>query len=821
MTTHPTKEESHRALGGGRAEVERMVAHLAVCPSCRAVAVGILRDRSATGKRAKLVKAMDELATFERALALDRLLAKAELADLRRLTRGAQRERVMLSRSCHSAAFVDALLGALRSPRSGTEAESLSNLALLAAHGMDPTEGSESFKNDLLALIWIESANARRIRGEWQQARAALVRAEERREAGTGNPCVKARWLSIEGSLQFDQGKRYEAMASLEQCRRTYTDQSEWQLLGQTLVQMAHCTTDDEPECALTFLDRASIYVSADDTGLRSLAARIRTDCLVTLGRLEDALYAFAEAERLRPEYGRPSAALRSTFIAARLLEALGHAESAEALFDAVVADDLEQGFFKDAVLDLVYFLGFYLRLGSPERAASLGLRTLGELDRHDSGANDQLRSVLTQLIEAARGQCLDKRMLRAAREYLQVYWKHPAPSEPVLASDGKQTSSSAYSRAVIQNRMLIEPLLASALWSRLRHQKRREQQSWVARSSEFHTLAFVELLLAGICRAPSRDDAEFMASLALQALEHVDDPAIRKHDLQTQLWTEIANVRRVASEWKKAGAALLQAAKHLAAGSGDRILKARMQSVAASLSSDQGHRAEAIAALEECLQLYESQGAWPLVARTLVQMAHTLVDTEPARALALVNQALPMISTSDATLRCLAENIRIDGLMNLGEFDQALQTFHQAERLRGFHASPVARRRCDFLAARLLEVHGHSREAVQLFESVIADSFEQEAYREAFLDLLYLFGLHIRQGATERAVAVCRLAIDRLDLFNLGHEQLRVVWMELMDAAGRRVVALDTLPEVRRFLEIHWKKPAAKAPSFSFRRKR
>jgi tetratricopeptide (TPR) repeat protein len=217
-------------------------------------------------------------------------------------------------------------------------------------------------------------------------------------------------------------------------------------------------------------------------------------------------------------------------------------------------------------------------------------------------------------------------------------------------------------------------------------------------------------------------------------------------------------------------------------------------------------------------VQLYESQGAWPLVGRTMVKMAHTLMDTDPARALMLAEQAFPTIPSEDTALRCHAGNIRTDCMINLGDIELALQTFDHAEALRGAGASPVARRRSDFFAARLLEYLGHYKEAVQLFEAVIADAFDHEAYREAFLDLLYLFSVHVRQGATEKAVALCRLAIDRLDFFGLGHEQLRTVWKDLMDAALRRAIRLESLAEVRQFLKVHWKTPAAKAPSFSFR---
>src|SRR5262249_44288875 len=119
---------------------------------------------------------------------------------------------------------------------------------------------------------------------------------------------------------------------------------------------------------------------------------------------------------------------------------------------------------------------------------------------------------------------------------------------------------------------------------------------------------------------------------------------------------------------------------------------------------------------------------------------------------------------------------------------------------------------------ARLLEALGHISEAEHLFDSVVAEAFERETYREAFLDLLYLFEFHIRHDAPEKAVALCNFAIAKLELFGIGHEQLRRVWAELREAAQRHAVTLESLAEARDFLQVHWKHPAAKLPRFSFR---
>jgi hypothetical protein len=154
--------------------------------------------------------------------------------------------------------------------------------------------------------------------------------------------------------------------------------------------------------------------------------------------------------------------------------------------------------------------------------------------------------------------------------------------------------------------------------------------------------------------------------------------------------------------------------------------------------------------------------------------------------------------------------------MINLGDIELALHTFDRAEPLRA-GASESVKRRSTFIAARLLEHLGHHKEAKQLFDNVIAGAFDHEAYREAFLDLLYVFGFHIRQDAAEKAVELCRFAMAQLDLFELGHEQLRTVWRQLLDAAGRQAVSLQALSEARSFMEMHWKHPAPKAPSFFF----
>ncbi len=814
---HVTKEELLRASEAGQADIARVAAHLSFCLACRSLAESLFKDRANPATREVPLKTLLALATFERETAVAQLLARAELAELRRLPRGAQKDRLIRSRSCRTPAFLDVLLAALRVQHPREEAEFLTSLAVLAVQRMDLKRNSTAFKSDLLASIWTETANVRRIHGEWHHAEAALRRAGEHLDLGTGNPSNKARWLSVSASLRADQGARDEAMVSLEECRRIYEEQRNWPLAARALVQMAYGIVDHDPGRGLAFLDRAKPSIPSEDPTLQWLAESNRAECLINLGRLEEALAAFGRAESLRPLQQRQNGKLRSTYTAARLLEALGRGREAEALFEEALSGDLREGHLKDALLDLGYIVAFHARCGAPKRAEEVTRQTLDEIERQGTLRHEQIQGVFAKLLKAAQGRSLDARMLREVDGYLHAHWKFPAPAEPIFSA-GEGAPDAAAPTPVTEDKNLVEPLLAQAQWSLIRRETRREQQAQVALSPECHTRAFADLLLSELGAAGSRDEAEFIANLALRAAEGMAGPDAFTEDFLAQVWIEVANVRRIAAEWHHAEVALRRADEHLARGSGDPLLKGRARSVAASLCGDQGHRARAVAILEDCLKIYEAAQAWPLVGRSLVKTAHTLVESDPERALFLAEQALPFIS-GDSVLRWLAESIRAECLIEMGEVGQALQAFHLAESLRAAHPRKGAARRSNFAAARLLEALGHSREAEALFDGVIAEAFEREAYREAFLDILYLVGFHLRRGATEKAVNLCRFAIAQLDLYGVGHEQLRAVWMEIMDAAAQRAMTLESLAEVRKFLQVHWKHPAAKAPSFSWRR--
>jgi len=376
---HVSKEAFRRLAAGeaGEVEIERLAQHALACHSCRARIADLLDDMAMRAKLEGPLKSLIELTRLEREKALEALVARAEWSSFRGLTRKGQKDRVIQARACHTWAFLELLLAELRSANSRDESEFIASLSLLAVQGMEPKKYPVSHKNDLLAGVWTEVANARRIASEWHHAAVALQRAQQLLSEGTGNPLPKARTLSIAASLREDEGYPSEAIALLEQCRQIYEAGREWPLVARTLVQMAYVLMEREPERELALLDQAEPLIPAEDTTLRWLAANLRTEGLIEIGQVPQALMAFQQAESLLAAQTRPNAKLRNTFTAARLLEGLGRTKEAEKLFEEVIAGGLEQEWYKDAFLDFFYLFGFTsARARRRRRSTSAGERS-------------------------------------------------------------------------------------------------------------------------------------------------------------------------------------------------------------------------------------------------------------------------------------------------------------------------------------------------------------------------------------------------------------------------------------------------------------
>lgn len=340
--------------------------------------------------------------------------------------------------------------------------------------------------------------------------------------------------------------------------------------------------------------------------------------------------------------------------------------------------------------------------------------------------------------------------------------------------------------------------------------------------SKTCQTIGFFRHVLSELREESSWEEAEFLAGLALLSIEGMHQrqqiAQAPYDDLQAEVWTAIANARRRAAEWKRAHQALANAEQHLKAGTGDLRLKAGLLSISASTLADKGQVSEALAALEECKAIYDGLSEWALLARTLVKEANVLAGTEPAGGLVALDHASPLIPAEDSYLTLLAELLRVECLIELGKPSEALQAYRRCSRL--FTACPRTRMRIRgrFTGARLLDALGFTPQAERLFGEVIDQDVEHELYKDAFLDLLYLYGRYVQAGESEKAAHVCRRALTDPSLSAVAHEQIRGLWEQLLDAAHRQAISQEVLNDLRQYLSIHWKHPAAIPPGVTFR---
>lgn len=367
------------------------------------------------------------------------------------------------------------------------------------------------------------------------------------------------------------------------------------------------------------------------------------------------------------------------------------------------------------------------------------------------------------------------------------------------------------------ERRWGLESLSALAEWTELRRlPSRRSQRERVRMSKACHKTAFFRLVLGELKEESSWEESEFLAGLALLSVEAMSQRRLISpascRDLQAEVWTAVANSRRKAAEWTKAHQALANAERCLKEGSGNRLLKAGLLSITASTLADQGQVSQALEALERCRALYDSLSEGALLARTLVQQANVLAGIDPAQGLEALDRARPLIPVDDPQLKLAAEMLRVECLIEVSEPGEALGVYRHSSHLLAATPQVRTRIRGRFTSARLLDALGLRQQAERLFNEVVDSDIEHELYKDAFLDLLYLYERHVKSGEVEKAARVCRRALTDPSLSGVAHEQLRDLWTQLLEAA-HSTISHDLLRELRQYLNTHWKQPAAVPP--------
>jgi tetratricopeptide (TPR) repeat protein len=375
-----------------------------------------------------------------------------------------------------------------------------------------------------------------------------------------------------------------------------------------------------------------------------------------------------------------------------------------------------------------------------------------------------------------------------------------------------------------VEQTRLEEWLEAQALWAEIRSLTAKARRDKVRLTRPLHTLSFLEVLLEeGAVGSPVESEELFY--LALLVAQQLPSPELSiplKNDLCAECCAEIANARRRSAKWPAARDALKKGTEYAARGSKNGVVEGKLLCVAGALEDDLGNTEEAARILRRAAGLFEAAAQTFLRSRTLAQLAYVLVDLDPIESLQVVEQALSLIPDSNSRLVWFAEIIRINCLVSLGAPQEALLRFNDLKVLQEQFREPFIQLRSRFTSARILEHLGRLQRAESLFQEVIAGDLEHGLMKDFFLDLVYLFGFHLRRGQSSAAIAVCRRASQELSLLDdeagsgeSARDQMRMVWRGLEEEVKKGNVDLGATAVLRNYIMAHWRTPASDPPFF------
>jgi len=368
----------------------------------------------------------------------------------------------------------------------------------------------------------------------------------------------------------------------------------------------------------------------------------------------------------------------------------------------------------------------------------------------------------------------------------------------------------------------LEEWLGAHALWIEIRPLTPKARRDKVRLTRTLHTPSLLEVLFEAGASAPPAESEElfYLALLVAQQLSSPRVSAELKNDLCAECCAEIANARRRQAKWPAARDALRKGMEYVEKGSRNGVVEAKVLCVEAVLADDLGNSEEAAVILRRTVGLFEAAGQTFLIGRTLAQLANSVADYEPGESLRAIAKALALIQGSNPRLVAYLEILRMNCLVTMGAPQEALIRLNERKGLYEQFREPYIQLRKQYVAARILEHLGQPKRAEILLQEVIAGDLENGLVKDFFLDLVYLFGFHLRRGQSSEAIAVCRRASQELSFLDdeegsteTAREQMRMVWKKLEEEVRKGNVELGATQVLRKYVRSHWRFPANDPP--------
>jgi tetratricopeptide (TPR) repeat protein len=439
---HLGREEVVRVFAGTafHGEEEHAAQHLVGCDACSALAAEVIAElaaRQALAPGKTSVRVLAGLLKEKEEMLLRSLQAKAWVEAVRSLPEAEQARAVRDWKDLRSRSFLEAVIeeATARAIQDPEEGEDLARFGLTVAAALEGNQLGSRVLGDLRSELWAAIANARRLSGDWPGSSTALQEARLSLATGTGDLHAEARLLSVEASLLTDLGRREPAVSLLKQVRGIYVKLGDQQRVARTLLQVANTLRDVDPQQAYEVAGEALGLLHRDEARLVMMAHGVRIECLIEIGEIRQALFAFQAVRNLFVQFPESGIQLRVLFVEARLLETFGKVREAEKRFEQAVRGFWEARLYKDSLMTRLYLFAFHFDRGAlvkAERVCKAGLKQLGSIDAHP-----QMKRVWSELLTNLRAGALDVQALQAARSYMVLHWRVPAEHSPLAPSKG------------------------------------------------------------------------------------------------------------------------------------------------------------------------------------------------------------------------------------------------------------------------------------------------------------------------------------------------------------------------------------------------
>ncbi len=293
------------------------------------------------------------------------------------------------------------------------------------------------------------------------------------------------------------------------------------------------------------------------------------------------------------------------------------------------------------------------------------------------------------------------------------------------------------------------------------------------------------------------------LAQIAAANLDPAELGADGKADLQARAWGELANAYRVNDDFRAALEALNRAATFREAGSGDRLVRARLTELYAAYLNSTRYFEEACEILGAVDQLYREAGDLHQAGRALVVRGiYERYRGEPRAACALFERGLRDLDPNrDPELLLTSKQSYIATLVDCGEYRRARRELFTSGLRQAFADQPLHLLKIDWSEGEILVGLGEHRRAEAAFLNTRQGFNAAGQAFNAGLVGLDLAALFLEDGREREAALLAHEIFESLQALGVAREAERALHL-FVQACERGVASALVARHIRHFLE-------------------